>query len=123
MTSLSPFRPRLQITGISHPWLSVSSLDSTAVADAIDGTGWSVSYHEAPDYGASLMILPDDDDRLSTFVISASGACFCLHECRDDELQGLGEFATWEETVMRLCHALAAQTAPRAGDVTGRGWH
>lgn len=123
MASLSPFRPRLQITGISYAWLSVSSPDSTAVAEAIDGTGWSVRYHEAPDYKASLMILPEDDDRFSTFVISASGACLCLHECRDDVLHALGEFGTLGDAITRLCHAMADQTAPRAGGVTGRAWH
>jgi hypothetical protein len=53
MTALSPSRPRPQILGISHPWssgLSGSSHDSTAVAVAIAGTGWSRDAHEAPDY-------------------------------------------------------------------------
>ena len=42
------------------------------------------------------MILPEDDARFSTFVISASGACLCLHECRDDALHALGSLARWE---------------------------
>jgi hypothetical protein len=110
MTSLSPSRPRLQMTGISYPWLSASRLDSAAVADATAGTGWSVHYHEAPDYQASLILLPEDDDRFPAFVISTAGARLCLEEVRDDTLHSLGRFATLEDTITKLRRTMADQT-------------
>jgi hypothetical protein len=112
MTSLFLSHPRPQIPGISYPWLSWlagSTLDSTAVATAIVGTGWSVPYHEAPDYEASLILLPEDDDRFSTFLISTGGGCLCLGEVRDDALHSLGWFTTLADTITRLRHAMAAQ--------------
>jgi hypothetical protein len=120
MTSLFPRPSRFPMTAISHPLLPIPSLDSTAVADAIDGTGWSVRYHESPDYKASLMILPDEDGNLSTFVISEVETCFRLQECRDDALHGLGEFATLEDVIIRLCRALKDQIGPRRGTDAGR---
>jgi hypothetical protein len=110
MTSLSPSRPRLQMTGISYPCLSASRLDSAAVADATAGTGWSVHYHEAPDYQASLMLLPEDDDCLSAFVISAAEGDLCLEEVRDDTLHRLGRFTTLADTITELRRAIADQT-------------
>ena len=123
MTSVTALRPKLQVIDTSSPWLawlSGSALDSTAVANAIAGWGWSVQYHEAPDYEASLMILPDDDDGLSTFVISAAAARFRLQECRDDALRHLGEFATLGDAVVRLRRAMADQVVPPAGCVAGQ---
>ena len=113
MTALSPFRPRPQIPGSSYPWLSWlsgSALDSTAVAAAVVGTGWSVHYHEAPDYEASLILLPEDDDRFSTFVISTGGGCLCLAEVRDDTLHNLGWFTTLADTITELHHVMSDQT-------------
>jgi hypothetical protein len=113
MTSLSPSRPRPQISGISYPWLSWlsgSPLDSTVVAAAIAGTGWSVHYHEAPDYEASLILLPEDDDRFSTFVISLAGGQLCLGEVRDDALYNLGRFSTLADTITRLRRVMPDQT-------------
>jgi hypothetical protein len=110
MTTLTARCPRLQITDTSSPWLpwlSGPSLDSTAVASAIAGTNWSVCYHEAPDYETSLMILPEDDDRFPTFVISHAGTCFCLEELRDDALHDLGELA---DTISRLHRAMVERT-------------
>jgi hypothetical protein len=114
MTSVSPCRPRFQMTGISYPWLSWlsgSSLDSTAVADAIAGTGWSMHLHEAPDHEASVMVLPEEDDRFPTFVISHAGASFCLEELRDDALHNLGEFDTLADTITRLHRAMAERAS------------
>jgi hypothetical protein len=122
MTSVSPCRPRFQMTGISYPWLSWlsgTSLDRTAVAAAIAGTGWSARYHEAPDYEASLIVLPEDDDRFPTFVISHAGASFCLEELRDDALHDLGEFATLADTITSLRRAMAEQTGAQAEGVAG----
>jgi hypothetical protein len=113
MTALSPSRPRPQIPGISYPWLSWligASLDSTAVAAAIAGMGWSVHYHEAPDYEASLILLPEDDDRFSTFVISTAGGCLCLEEVRDDALHNFGWFTTLADTITKLRRVMADQT-------------
>ena len=115
MTFLSRRLSRLPITAISHPWLSVPSLDRTAVANAIDGTGWSVQCHKSPDYETSLMILPYQDESLSTFVMSEAGNCFRLQECRDDALHRLGDFATLGDAIAKLCRALADQIDPRAG--------
>jgi len=69
------------------------------------------------------MMLPDDDERLSTFVISASGAGFCLQECRGDVLRGLGEFATLVEVITGLRRAMSDQTGPRAGAGNGQAAH
>ena len=123
MATLTVRRPRLQITDISHPWLSWlsgSCLDRTAVAAAIAGTGWSVLYHEAPDFEASLMVVPEDDDRFSTFVISVASSRFCVHECRRDVRYRRGQFDTLEGAITRLRHALADQVGPTAGDVAGQ---
>jgi hypothetical protein len=112
MTVLTVRRPRLQISDTSSrrlSWLFAASLDSTAVADAVAGMGWSVHHHEAPDYEVSLMILPEDDDRRSTFVISVAGAHLCLDEVRDDALRSLGRFATLEDTITKLRRAMAEQ--------------
>jgi hypothetical protein len=91
-------------------WQSGFSLHSAVVADAIAGMGWSVHYHEAPDYEASLMLLPEDDDRFSTFVISTAEGCLCLEEVRDDALHSLGRFATLGDTITKLRRAMADQT-------------
>jgi hypothetical protein len=97
---------------MSYPrlaWLIGSALDSTAVAAAIAGTGWSVHYHEAPDYEASLILLPEDDDRFSSFVISPAGECLCLEEVRDDALHSLGRFTTLADTITKLRRVMADQ--------------
>jgi hypothetical protein len=115
MTTLTTRRPRLPINDTSSPWLSWLSgcyLDSAEVAAAIAGTGWSVHDHEAPDYETSLIILPEDDDRFPTFVISHAGPGFCLEELRDDALHNRGQFATLADTITRLRRTMAEQTSP-----------
>jgi hypothetical protein len=99
-----PMRP--EIIDFSHAYLPVSALDRDTVADAITGTGWSVEYHEAPDNHVSLMIMPDGDDRLPTYVVSST-VQFCLQSCQGDVLWLLGTFGTLSETIASLRRAMA----------------
>jgi len=98
-----------EITEFSHEYRPVSVFDRDTVADAISDTSWSVEYHEAPDRQASLMIMPDTDDRLPTFVVSAA-VRFRLQSCQGDALWLLGEFWTLSETVTALRRAMAYET-------------
>jgi len=106
---------RLEITNLSREYWPVTPRDQNTVADAIMGTGWSVEYHEAPDYQASLMIMADRDDRLSTFVVSST-VRFRLQECQGDVLWLRGEFRTLGETITALLRAMANKTASWAGE-------
>jgi len=115
MTFLTHRPMMLEITNLSHESPPVSLLDRATVAEAIVGRGWSVEYHEAPDYETCLIVLPETDEGSPTFVISAAGSRFCLQGCRDDALHHLGEFRTLSETIKALRRALSGQTAQRSG--------
>ena len=110
MTFLAKVPSMLQLAGTSRRRWPITSLDRDVVAQEIAGAGWSVDYHEAPDHETSLVVLPDADDALSTFVLSVVGSQFRLQECRDDALRGLGDFATLGEAVDALLDAMASQT-------------
>ena len=110
MTFLAQFHPTLLFTGVSRCGQSITRLDRDVVADAVGGANWSVEYHEAPDHETSLVVLPDEDEYLSTFVLSVAGSHFCLQECRHDVLHRLGEFGTLEEAVTALRRVMSGQT-------------
>jgi hypothetical protein len=113
MTFLVKVRPMAQLPGVSHRRWPITSLDREVVAQELAGTGWSVAYHEAPDHETSLVVLPDEDDALPTFVLSVVrsvvGSQFRLEECRSDALGGLGDFSTLGEAVAALLDAMASQ--------------
>jgi hypothetical protein len=113
MTFLAQVQPMVQIAGASHCRWPITPLDRDDVAREIADAGWSVDYHEAPDHETCLVVLPDEDDALPTFVLSVVrsvvGSQFRLEECRNDALRGLGDYSTLGEAVAALLDAMASQ--------------